>query len=711
MIRRIVRPLAVSICWVCVGFAAAQAPDSSLNKVPADAYFYSASLRLGEQWDMVQNSKAYAKIMALPAVKTALQRLHEEAHKPNNPWGHLIALAHAKENQELMGVVHDLMRHEVFYYGGEDSIKMFSLIGSVAFGSRIDQMVNRLQGDNSPEAQLKGALDGLKDSLDDIVAPDLVMGFRVGKPDPVKNLLPQWETMLNKAMERAPKELQGKLRREKIGDADALVFQLDGSMLPWAKMKIEDLEDEKDEYKPVIDKLKALKLTVALAVKGNYVLLSLGSSTAAVGKFGQGPALATLPELAPLSKFADRKIVGIDYTSKKMAESMATTAKDLAEMVKSAKEGLKETPLSDDLRDKIVKDIEAWTKEAEKSLPKPYAEMAFSFLNGTGVEGYAYQFGNASALKPLTITDNVGGAPLIAVAGRGEDATPAYLSLVKWLKIFWAHAEAATAELAGEAMADQMKAGLQQILPFLQRFDELTGGQLLPALADGQGGMVVDGRWTSKKWFPEVDQAGHELPMLEFGLIFGVSNSEKLLEAFKGYRKLVNDLLDVARGFGAEIPEGGWPAPKTEAIGAATAFYWPLPPMGQEESIQPNIAVSKSLLTIATSMKFAGRLQANQPNAFDWKALANGNPIQAATWVDSAGLLKVVRPWVEKLGVPAMQAEAKDDAPEGMRKADIPNLVATVLDVLACIKSGASVTYREGGNTITHMRSVIEDIK
>src|SRR4051812_165018 len=41
----------------------------SLRKVPADAVFYSASLRLKEQWDIFLGSKAYAKLMEIPLIQ------------------------------------------------------------------------------------------------------------------------------------------------------------------------------------------------------------------------------------------------------------------------------------------------------------------------------------------------------------------------------------------------------------------------------------------------------------------------------------------------------------------------------------------------------------------------------------------------------------------------------------------------------------------
>ncbi len=689
--------------------APAQSPNSSLHKVPADAMFYSSSLRIGEQIDTFLKSNAYAKLQAMPAAKMALKHLMEQAHKPGNPLGLMMSFMHAPENQELHAVLHDMFRNEMFSYGGADMAKLLSLASEMTVGIQMNQMMMRMQGDNSPEGQLKALLSGMKDSVDDIVAPDIVFGFRSTKPDSVKNLLPRLEAALNKAMEKAPKELQGRLKREKIGDADAVVLSLDGSMVPWEKTKIEDLEDEKDEFKPLVDKLKALKVKVTLAVKGEYVLLCMGSDNSAIAKFGQGPALATLPEFAPLAKFADKRLVSISYTSMKFAEAMGTSPKDLADMVKQAKEGLESSPLSEELRGKIVKDLDAMFKEFEKDLPKPFATMGFQFLTDTGAEGYDYHFNTKTAYKPLTMTDNMGGTPLVALAGRGEDATPAYKKIVKWLKVFYGHGEAAAEEMG---FADQVKGAMEQAMPFLQRFDEITGGLFLPSLADAQGGLVLDSKWSSKKWFPELDQEGSELPMLEVGFLFGVSDAEKLVESFKGYRKLVNDLLDVARTFGGGmIPEDGMPAPKTQAVGTANAFYWPVPPMGQDPAIQPNIAVSKSMMSISMSMQHATRLHTNKPLVGNWKALANGNAIHEIAWVDFAGLMKTARPWVEKLGVPALLKEVKDNAPEGLRKEDIPAQVATLLDVLGCLKSAAAVTYRDGANTVTHSVTVVEDIK
>ena len=54
----------------------------------------------------------------------------------------------------------------------------------------------------------------------------------------------------------------------------------------------------------------------------------------------------------------------------------------------------------------------------------------------------------------------------------------------------------------------------------------------------------------SKQWFPEPDQGGKALPMLELACIHSVSDSALLLKALQSYRGLINDILAQAKQFG-----------------------------------------------------------------------------------------------------------------------------------------------------------------
>src|SRR4051794_23497227 len=96
--------------------AGARADDlasiSSLKLVPADAAFYSTSLRLQEQWDAVMHSKALAKLMALPAVKLLHKQIHDELFKPEGPGAEFKKMLDDPQNQQLIGLLKDMFSTE-----------------------------------------------------------------------------------------------------------------------------------------------------------------------------------------------------------------------------------------------------------------------------------------------------------------------------------------------------------------------------------------------------------------------------------------------------------------------------------------------------------------------------------------------------------------------------------------------------------------------
>jgi hypothetical protein len=69
--------------------AAAPKYGNSLDLVPADAAFYSASLRLREQFDIITKSNAWAKLKNLPSVQMAWQLAQFGLNQPGGPGDHL----------------------------------------------------------------------------------------------------------------------------------------------------------------------------------------------------------------------------------------------------------------------------------------------------------------------------------------------------------------------------------------------------------------------------------------------------------------------------------------------------------------------------------------------------------------------------------------------------------------------------------------------
>jgi hypothetical protein len=89
---------------------------SSLKLVPADASFYSVSLRMKEQLDIVLKSNAWAKLKSLPAVQQGLQFVH--AQMQSNPQaGMAMGMLEQPENKQLLKLLGDMISSEVFIYG------------------------------------------------------------------------------------------------------------------------------------------------------------------------------------------------------------------------------------------------------------------------------------------------------------------------------------------------------------------------------------------------------------------------------------------------------------------------------------------------------------------------------------------------------------------------------------------------------------------
>src|SRR5436190_9239410 len=126
MIRTSARWLAMALLFVG-SRAAAQTPQGAVGKVPADAMFFTSGQRLGEQFDIFYKSNAYAKLRALPAVKLLHQQLMQEAHKANNPIGHVMEIFSKPEMADLRHVLIDLFRNEIFAYGGQDTMKFLQI--------------------------------------------------------------------------------------------------------------------------------------------------------------------------------------------------------------------------------------------------------------------------------------------------------------------------------------------------------------------------------------------------------------------------------------------------------------------------------------------------------------------------------------------------------------------------------------------------------
>jgi hypothetical protein len=694
--------------------------DSSLKWIPADAAFYTSALRTGEQFQIVGNSKAWAKLKALPVVQMALQQVEAQLKKPSNP--QLAAILHLyqqPENQQLVQLLGDMVSQEIFCYGGDSTVGFMDLLARLNGATQIGRAftVGILAGAQGKDPNKVGphvVLQTMSENLDLIKVPDLVLGFKVSKTEAAEAQLKRLEELLNGLAAQVP-QLGGRVKRSKVAGGDFLTVTLDGTLVPWDKVSFKQFEEKEGEFDKFLDKLKQLKLTVSLGVRDNYVLLGVGESTAGLAKLGHSSeGLAGRPELKSLERHAGERITSVSYVSQALRARLSTSKESIDELAKHANEALKEAGLPPTLQDKISKDLASLATDVKSLIPTAGAMMSYAFLNGRGQESFTYDWSearSADASKPLTLLHHVGRSPILAVVGRSKPAPEQYQLLVKWIKVANGYFE----ELVLPRLDENQKAQYEQVTkvvyPFLQKFDKITSTLLLPSLQDGQQAFVLDGKLESKHWQQQLPTTDKPMPMLEPAVLLGVSDAGRLRKAVGEYRTIVNELIAKLHELNPAVEDFQIPEPETHKAGGGTLYFYPVrEELGLDMQIVPNAGLSDHVAVLSLSLSHGQRLLGNHPLKVDGGPLADlSRPRTGAVYFDWPALVNTLSPWVQIAGQLAAQQQ-----PEGANA--VPNLkeilpqIETFLEVAKCFRTYTSSTYVEDKALVTHSEVVVKDL-
>jgi hypothetical protein len=688
--------------------------DSAITEIPADAAFFGTMLRNREQIEIIAKSKAWAKLTALPFFKQGLDAFNA----PGGPGDQFRDWYREAENKKLLDFVLDLLSHEVFVYGGAAWPGTSTLLGEVYTAVNVETTAMQLAGKlNDEERMAHAALRALQKRLDRLQVPDMIVGFKVSDVERAKGQMKKLEELIQDKA-RQVDELKGRLKKVQVAGGDFLTINLDGKMVPWDSIPPFSVVDKPEQYKDVLKKLQELKITVSLGVRGKYVVLAIGTSTDLLANLGKGKRLIDQPELKPLEKYADQRLVSISYSSKGMNEAVERSGTSAIDSyMDMAEKFLPKAKLTAEQQAKIKKDLADLSKEIKSEMPKAGASVSFGYITSKGYEGYTHDWSEYPYLdgsKPLSILENVGGSPLGFFAVRSKQKSD-WPQMVKWIKKVYSYAE----EYAVPQMPDEQRQKFTKFMkaatPLFQRFDEATGKLLVPALADGQYGFVLDAKLTSRQWHQFVPKSDKPLPMLEPAVLVGVSDSAKLEKAFAEYRAIFNGLIAEARKIDENTPDFQIPAPEVRKLANGTAYVYPLPEaLGFDKKLTPGAAVSSKMAALTLSSEQSDRLLTATPLKITSGPLADTKkPLANAAYWNWAGFFDFVGTWVE-FGVGtvlAVKAEHPVAAVANAQQDDPLKQVRTVFEVLKCLRSYSSATYQQSGVWITHRETLIRDLE
>lgn len=703
--------------------------DCSIDLIPADAAFYSSMLRNREQVDAIAKSKTWARLIQLPYFQMGLAMLKQQ-YEQSDDLAPLRQWMTQQENRDLVDMLTEAVSTDMFCYGGGNWVDFLSLMQQMSSSMNYGPFTQLLKDPQVKDQKAMG-YSGIRSLLrvlarnpNKIKFPDFVIGFKIKNAKKADEQLARLEAILQAVVGVVPM-LQDRLKRVPVGDSSFLALSLDGDMIPWDQINWQDVEEAAGEFEGVRKNLKKLKLTISLGVRHGFLLFALGSATEGVAQLGgNGPRLASRPELKPLMSAADKRLTGIGYSSKALAAQSKLSADDIDSLTTTAGHALDAAGVPEKQRKAILKDVSALADDIKKRLTAPGASLNFSYLTQRGIESYDYQYGefpDRDSSQTLTLLDHVGGDPILAAVGRSKGTLQGYQMLSKWLKVIYKDVEPVVLDKLDEPQKQKYQEVTKLIFPILKRLDDITGTMFLPSLADEQSGFVLDAKWKSKQWHPALPTGDKEMPMPELAIVVGVSDRALLENAMKSYGKLIEDALTLAKENAppdSQPPFTKLPPPQIKTVSAGKLYLWRLP---QDWQVDPRLVLTAGLSEkvglIALSAEHAERLLASTPLKLEGGPLANRKrPLAGASYFNWPALVDALSPW---LTFAVEQAHLEQALPKGEEKKDgdaakkqqqeIIRHVRAVLDALKAVRGSTSATYIQDGALITHSEVVIRD--
>jgi hypothetical protein len=698
--------------------------DTSLKLIPEDAAFYSSILHGRELVEVIGHSNAWSKVVQLPFVQMGLGLYKNQLTLPSSNVAKFEAFRKSDDGQKLFRLLGEMASHEMFVYGDQSQTKFVELMQDLAAAVQSPQVmyeeaIGRMMVPGSHDARARAMLETLARDLKLIGVPNVVFGFKLKNTATAVEQLTKLEKHATKML-AANEFTRGHFKKRKVDGVDYLVLDLDGSMIPWDEMpgemldKLKESEAEEGDVQKIIDRLKTCKLVVALGVRDDYVLLSIGSSLYCLRKLGKGPRLIDTREMKPLEKHVDKHLVAVSYMSREMSREVDRQRKNLRNMLESVENLLAKSDLGDEHKERIRKDLRSFVEDLKQYLPEPGARVGVSFLCRQGIEGYQYTWGRHGRLdgsKPLSLLQHAGGNPIFGLVARQKVDLADYDTVVKWVKTAYGYFH----EFALPNLPDREKAEkfLTTAIPLFDRLDRANREMLIPALKDGQMALVIDRKLASKQFVDSQPATEKPMPMIEPALVIGVSDSDLLKKAMGEYRAVINGLIAAMRQADetSEIPENAQiPEPKVKEVADGKLYSFSLPedwPVHLDKQIVPNMGIGEHIAVASISHGHSERLLKPTPLGVGGVLKDPNRPLACALWLDWAAIVETASPWVDYI-----VDQTTADSDQGMMsKALIESQVHTVTDVLKVLRNFSNVTYFEDGVMVNHGLAELRDIE
>ena len=114
--------------------------------------------------------------------------------------------------------------------------------------------------------------------------------------------------------------------------------------------------------------------------------MALGPSTEVLTRLGGPAPLGSREELAPLAKYADRRITSVAYSSKRFNEHFSPKKDDIEQLASLVKSMLPALPAPAKLREELSKTTDELADDLKSLVTEIGATTSVGFFTKTGME-------------------------------------------------------------------------------------------------------------------------------------------------------------------------------------------------------------------------------------------------------------------------------------------------------------------------------------
>jgi|688.fasta_scaffold02981_11 hypothetical protein len=761
----------------------ADALEGGVSMIPKDAAFVSATLRLQEQIELVLGSNAVAAIRKLPVVSQALAQIEEQKLQPGSPLSMLDTYLQLPENKQAVELLRDMVSSDTFLYGEPSCITFVELIqkvnqaqnaanilqmarGGVPAGVGVQRLeLDRLEMDDDSDepddddgssvdrgmsivpvrrqvAEIEEfdlgtagsgeqlttrlVLQALADNADKIVVPDLVWGFKTDKAEIATTQIKRIEILLKLVTQTSPAFSQALERRE-IAGGEVVVLTLDGGLVPWGQILNDEAMGDAGDLDKVRQKLAELDICIALGLIGDRVILSIGDSADHLTKLvsaGGDKGLASTKPFEPLREHRNERITAISYMSEALAKAVAPSAADIEQLAALSDQLAESADLPPGAGEEAREMLSKVAAGYKRRLPTPGPSLGYSFLTDKGYEGYTWDWsrnGVLDASKRLDLLGHTGGSPLLSLVSRAKTPPGQFDDFVDWARMAWKFAGKNLLSKADADDQERIEETTKQLAPLAERLVTTLRTKILPAVAEGQTALVVDGREKVERLQRAMPAAAEPLPIVAPAIALKLVDPKLFREGLSDLFALADDLVEEVRSLNpGSVPDDyRIPEPGKTKVDGGSLWTFAMPQAELDEQIMPTIGIGEDVAVFSFVPKQATRMLVGKPQETGNTLSSFDEPLGVAAAADVAGLVDAIEPWVEYFvrignlqqrngfvdGESTIGPDGDDD-----RIRDQLGLVNAVLDALRCLRVAVADASTRSDATVIHWRNVIRDI-